>query len=232
MRLLSIAAALVLAGAVEAQTVTPEIPPRQVTVTGQGTVEARPDMATLSLGVVTEGATAGEALAANNTAMAAVMARLEEVGIAPRDMQTSLLNLQPRWTEPRDGQTRPEIDGYIASNALTVRVRELPALGDVISAAVADGANSFDGLSFGLEEPQPVEDEARREAVAEAERKARLFAEAAGVALGPVRSIVEATEFRGPLMMEQAAFARDASVPIAPGEISLQATVTMSWELE
>ena len=221
-----------LPGIAQVQTAAPDVPPRQITVTGQGIVDVRPDMATLSLGVTTEGEAAGEALAANNAAMAAVMARLEEAGIAPRDMQTSLLNLSPRWTEPRDGGTRPEIDGYIASNALTVRVRELPALGDVISAAVADGANTFDGLSFGLAEPEPVEDEARGEAVADAERKARLFAEAAGVTLGPILSITEVTEFRGPIMMEQAAFARDASVPIAPGEVSLRATVTMSWGIE
>lgn len=231
MRLLSIAAALVIAGAAAAQTPV-ERSARQITVTGEGSVEARPDLATLVLGVVTEAETAGEALAANNRGMAAVMARLEAAGIAPRDLQTSLLNLSPRWREPRDGLSRPVIDGFVASNALTVRVRDLPALGDVLGAAVADGANSFDGLSFGLAEPGPVEDAARREAVADAERKARILAEAAGATLGPVLSISEPAEFVGPMMMEQAAFARDASVPIAPGEVSLRARVTIAWEIE
>ena len=122
-----------------------------ITVTGEGVIEAVPDVATVMIGVTTQGATAAEALASNTTALNAVLARLTAAGIAPRDMQTSNLSLNPNWTG-YDSAT-PTISGYVASNMLTVRVRALDSLGSVLDAAVADGANTLNGLTFGLADP-------------------------------------------------------------------------------
>jgi uncharacterized protein len=199
-----------------------------ITVTGVGTVEATPDIATLTIGVTTQGATAAEALSANTAALEAVMARLTSAGIEARDMQTSNLSLNPNWTG-YDTST-PTISGYVAANMLTIRVRQLDGLGTVLDAAVADGANTLNGLVFGLADPEPVLNDARQEAVADARAKAQLLASAAGVTLGRVVSISEGYAPAEPVPM----FRQDASaaaVPVAGGELGLTANVTMFYEI-
>jgi uncharacterized protein YggE len=138
-----------------------------LTVTGTATVEAAPDLATLSLGVTTTGATAAAAMAANSDALAAVIARLKSAGVEGRDIQTSNLALNPNWVSNSSG-TASEIQGYVATNMLTVRIRALDQTGAVLDAAISDGANSLNGLSFGLQDPRPVEDQARKLAVTDA----------------------------------------------------------------
>ncbi|MFP4451709.1 MAG: SIMPL domain-containing protein, partial [Rhodosalinus sp.] len=120
---------------------------RTISVTGRGEVAAAPDMAVIGLGVVEEGETARAAMDAASDAAAAVLARLEEIGIAERDIQTSDLHLSPIWSNPGEGQQRA-ILGFEASNQLTVRVRDLSGLGAVLDAVVSDGANRFGGLRF------------------------------------------------------------------------------------
>ena len=150
MRLLSI----FLLSAMLATPALAEAPFRVVTVTGEGTVQASPDLATLSIGVTTQGDTAASALGSNSAALAKVMDRLRAAGIEDRDLQTSGLSLNPNWTSDESGNSR--ISGYVASNQLTVRVRALPMLGAVLDAAVADGANTLNGLTFGLADPKPA----------------------------------------------------------------------------
>jgi uncharacterized protein YggE len=205
--------------------------PPMITVTGTGTVEAAPDIATLSIGVTTMGETAATALSANSAQLEAVMARLTAAGIEARDMQTSNLSLNPNWTG-HDGSSAsgPTIAGFVASNMLTVRVRQLDGLGAVLDAAVADGANTLNGLSFGLADPAPVLDEARKEAVADARARAELLATAAGVKLGRVISISDGSMPTGPMPMFRADAAAMA-VPIASGELGLSASVTIFYEI-
>jgi hypothetical protein len=206
---------------------------RRITVTGTGHVDAAPDLATITLGVTSDATTAADAMAATNDAAALVLAQLEKSGIAPRDMQTSGLNLQPRWDNPRtdDGQP-PKVVGFVASNMITVRVRALDSLGDVLDAVVQDGANMFQGLGFGLQEPEPAMDEARKRAVADALRKAALFAAAADVPLGEVISIDEQGGYAQPKMLMEASMMRDGgSVPVAQGEVTVEASVTMVFAL-
>lgn len=136
-----------------------------VTVTGEATVEAVPDMATISLGVTTMGDTAAAAMAANTTALTAVMARLKAAGIDDRDLQTSNLSLNPNWTS--DGNNGSKISGYMASNQLSVRVRALDSLGGVLDAVISDGANTLNGISFDVSSPRPAQDAARKAAVEE-----------------------------------------------------------------
>ncbi len=202
----------------------------RITVTGEGRVEAAPDMATVSLGVVTEGTTAAEAMAANTIQLAAVLEQLKMGGIEDRDIQTSGLSLNPNWQQTEADPT-PRIVGYQASNMLTVRVRKLDQLGTVLDKTISDGANSFNGLTFGLSDPAPALDEARKRAVTDAMARAKLLTQAAGLTLGPVVSISEGGGFGGPQPMYRMDAAAASPVPVAAGEVSTVASVTMVFEL-
>ena len=204
--------------------------PGRLSVTGEGRVERVPDMATLSLGVTHEADSAVEAMAEVSDDMAAVLDRLRAAGLAERDLQTADLSVSPVWSGYDSGERR-RITGFRASNMLTVRMRGLDALGKTLDAALGDGANDFQGLSFGLQEPGPAEDAARRAAVADAIRKAALYAEAAGLSLGPVVSISEGGAQMPPQFRMEAAKAASGGVPVAPGEISVSASVTMVFAI-
>jgi len=205
--------------------------PARITVTGEGRVDAAPDMATITLGVTSQGTTAATAMAANSAQLAQVLANLKAAGIADRDLQTTGLALNPNWQSDDNG-SNPQIVGYVASNLLTVRVRALAGLGAALDAAVKDGANTVDGLSFGLADPEPVLDEARRRAVTDATRRALLLTEAAGVSLGAVVAINEGGGSFAPAPMFGKAVGMTAeAVPLASGEVSLSASVTMVWEI-
>ena len=201
-----------------------------LTVTGMATVETAPDLATLSLGVTTSGATAAAAMSANSDAVASVIARLKSAGVADRDIQTSNLSLNPNWVTNATG-TASEIQGYVATNLLTIRIRALATTGAVLDAAISDGANSLNGLAFGLQNPRPAEDEARRQAVADALARATLLAGAAGTKLGTILSITDgaaAPPVPGPMyrMAEDA-----AAVPVEAGSLGITASVTLVFQI-
>ena len=201
-----------------------------LTVTGMATVETAPDLATLSLGVTTSGATAAAAMSANSDAVASVIARLKSAGVADRDIQTSNLSLNPNWVTNATG-TASEIQGYVATNLLTIRIRALATTGAVLDAAISDGANSLNGLVFGLQNPRPAEDEARRQAVADALARATLLAGAAGTKLGPILSITDggaAPPVPGPMYR----MAEDtAAVPVEAGSLGITASVTLVFQI-
>lgn len=203
----------------------------QITVTGEASVTGAPDMAILSLGVTSEGSTAAEAMAANTAALANVVERLKTAGIDARDLQTSNLSLNPNWSN-YDSASGQKITGYTASNLLTVRIRSLPDLGGVIDAAIKDGANALNGLSFGLSEPRPALDEARKGAVADAKAKAQLYAEAAGVTLGPIVSITESGGMPVPGPMFRAEAMMSGAPPVEAGEIATTAAVTIVYQIQ
>lgn len=219
--LLSAALALPLSGQAWAQSL--------ITVTGEATIEATPDMATVSLGVTTDGATAAEAMAANTKALQAVIDRLKAAGIEDRDLQTSNLTLNPNWVGYESGST-PKIAGYVASNMLNVRVRALNSLGTVLDASIADGANTLNGITFDLSAPRPAQDEARKAAVEDAKARATLLVEAAGASLGKIVSITENAGYGSGMPMFRAE-ASAAPVPVASGQIGLTSSVTISFEI-
>jgi len=204
----------------------------RLTVTGEGRVDSVPDMATMTLGVQSEAPTAAAALKQTSNATDEVLTLLSGVGIAPRDMQTRDLSLSPIWDNRSSASgAQPRIVGYQASNNVVVRVRALNDLGEILDRAVKSGANTFHGLSFGLQEPGPAQDEARRLAVSDAMRKAALFAGVAGLVLGPVLELSESgAPSPRPIMLERAAAMSDA-VPIARGEVSIRSQVTMVFEI-
>ncbi len=222
----STALTLALATALSAET------PAQITVTGEGHMDASPDMATISLGVTTQGDSAAAALAANSTEIARVLENLRTAGIEARDLQTSGLTLNPNWAYDSNGNN-PKITSYGATNQLSVRVRALDNLGGILDAAVRDGANTLNALEFGVAEQDALMDQARKLAVADAMRRARLLTDAAGVGLGPVVSIAESGGYSAPAPMfsMKADAAGSAPVPVAGGEISIAANVTMVFSL-
>lgn len=203
--------------------------PRTLTVTGEGRVAAAPDMATVRVGVVTEGVAADAAISANNARMAAVMERLTALGIAESDIQTSNFSVNPRWRRGPNGEGQQ--DGFEARNMVTVRVRDTDALGGVLDAVARDGANAFQGVTWGFADPVPLEDAARIAAVADAQRKAALFAEAAGEVLGPLLSLSEAGGAGGHPPVEMR-MAMQESVPVAGGEVGVAMQVTLVYGLD
>lgn len=216
------AALLATAPAAYAQT-----SPAVITITGEGQVAAAPDMATLSFGVTTTAKTAKAAMDENAGQMANVLANLAAAGIEPRDLQTSGLSLQANWTSS-SLTSGSAIDGYTASNQLSVRVRDLAALGTLIDAAITDGVNTFNAVQFAVTEPAPLLDEARKRAVADARHRAEIFAAAAGITLGPIAAIAE-----GGATGSSPQFARAMldSTPIAAGEVTQSASVTITWTI-
>lgn len=212
-----------------------------ISIEGRGEVMAAPDTALITSGVTTQGATARDALDANSAAMTELLQTLKAAGIEARDIQTSGFSVNPNYvyTDARDenGYTLPpKINGYQVSNTVTVRVRELEALGAVLDQAVTVGANTVNGISFSVADPATLLDDARRKAFADARRKAELYAEIATAELGAVKRIEESQRFGGPqpYQMQTAMYdrAEAASVPVEAGELTFPVTVTVTWELE
>lgn len=201
---------------------------RTISVAGDGVVQVVPDMATLDLGVMTSGDTAAAAMAANNEALAAVVGRLVSAKVADRDMQTSNLTLYPNWVMTPDGSGQ-EVQGYVAQNQLRVNIRDLASVGAVLDAAIQDGANTLNGLTFGLADDQDERNEARKAAVADAKARAQVLADAAGVKLGEIVAISEGYGEVGPAPMFRAEAA--SATPIATGELGVTSNVTVTWAL-
>jgi uncharacterized protein YggE len=207
---------------------------RTLSLTGHGEVKAKPDLAIVTVGVVSQAATARAALTANNAAMEKVLAALKAVPIEDLDIQTSNFTVNPRYDYGENNAQPPRITDYDVSNSVTVSVRNLEKLGNVLDAMVSEGSNQINGVMFTIAEPQPLEDDARQRAVADAERKAKVYAQAAGVTLGPLMSIAEAGGYRPPVPIfakEMRTQAAD-SVPIAEGQQTITIEAQLTWELK
>ncbi|MFC6490914.1 SIMPL domain-containing protein, partial [Nitratireductor sp. GCM10026969] len=160
----------------------PDLRPK-IMVTGEGEARISPDMAIIALAVQREGETAREAMDENNAAMAAVIAALKEEGIEARDLQTSGLSIDPQYVYPNNnnGEEKPRITGYRVTNALTVRVRDLENVGEILDRSVSLGVNQGGNITFTNDDPSEALSQARTRAVEDAVAKARTLAEAAGV---------------------------------------------------
>ncbi|MBY5932079.1 SIMPL domain-containing protein [Tateyamaria omphalii] len=201
---------------------------RVLSVMGEGQVAIAPDMAVISLGVVHIDETAGDAMAKVSEDATALIAALTDRGVATRDIQTAQLSVGPVWSS-YDANERT-ITGFEARNSVRVRVRDLGGLGDILDEVLAVGANTFNGLSFELQDPSAAEAEARAAAVRDAMQKATELSAAADLTLGAVLSLSEGVEGPRPEMF--AAAARSADVPIAAGELLVTAQVSMQFALE
>jgi uncharacterized protein YggE len=200
---------------------------KTVTVTGEATLGIAPDTAVIRIGVTSQEKTAREAGESNAKQMTSVLAAIKASGIAERDIQTSRLSLQPQYDPNKGGTAR--LTGFQATNQVTIKIRDIENLPAVLDRAIAAGANEMSGIEFVVSEQSKLLDQAREDAVADARRKAELFARAAGVKLGNVISISE--EGPAPPQPRPMQAMRAGAVPVAPGEQTLRAIVTVSYEL-
>lgn len=197
-----------------------------------GETKVQPDMATINLGVTTEGPTAAAALAANSAQMTRVLAALRAAGLAAKDIQTSNLNLSPKYVYAQNQE--PRLTGYQASNDVRVSVHDLARLGPAVDATVAAGANQVNGISFGLNDRTAAESAARLQAVRALQAKADEYARATGHRVLRLVSLSEGVSVQGPRPLPMPAVqARMAatSVPVSAGEMDVRIDVTGLYEL-
>lgn len=195
------------------------------------TVEARPDIAAFTTGVQNMAPTASEAVRANNVQMASVVARLKKLGIAERDIQTTQISLNQQF-DYRDGQQI--FKGYQASNMVNAKLRDLKKLGAFLDALAVDGATNFNGPTFGIDDDSAFRDAARDKVWTSAMQRARNLARKAGYADVRVLRVEESDQGRGYSPMPMVARAMDASeksTPISPGELSVGASMSFTFEM-
>jgi uncharacterized protein len=236
MKSCALPAAILAAALVSPALAQAELPPA-ISVSGEGTVSVPPDLAQIDAGVASDAKTAKEAAEANNAAMGKVLAALKGAGIDEKDYQTSRLSLLPQTAPPTPGrQAPPAIIGYRATNHVTIKVRDLTKVASVIDTLVAAGANDIGNVGFTVREPSKLLDEARENAVADARRKAEIYAKAAGVTLGAPLDITEGGAptpmFRGKMFGTFAGAAANAPTPIAQGEETLAVSVSVTWAIK
>lgn len=205
----------------------------RIYVSGSATVKADPDIAQAQLGVQTFADSANKAVADNNTRSAGIQAALAAQGIGARDMLTSGFNVYAQMDYQKD--QAGVVVGYWASNMLSVKIRNLAKVGDILQVAIDAGANNVSGLYFALEDPDSLLQEARVQAVADARRRAEALVGAAGGKLGKVLSIRESSPWYGPVMA-RVDFAKDAAgapaVPVQAGELEVTGQVEVVFEIE
>ena len=217
--ILCVAAATVFAGPALAAD-------KLLTVTGDATVNVAPDTAVIRIGVTTAAKTAREASEGNARQATAVLAAIKDSGVADRDVQTSRLSLQPQYDQSKAGTAR--LLGFQVTNQLTVKFHDIDKLPGFLDRAIAAGANEMSGIEFIVSEQSKLLDQARDDAVADARRKAELYAKAAGVKVGQVVTITEEGSSPPPRPVQAM---RAAGVPVAAGEQTLRATVTVAYAI-
>jgi len=208
--------------------------PRTISISAVGYVNAVPDIAHISLGVTTEAGTAQVALKENNERLVAVLAAVKQMGVAAKDIMTEHFSVAPVYERvkkgSRDGQ---QIAGFRVRNAANVTVRNMKQIGDLIDQATQAGANQIGNIYFTVSKLELKLDFARQQAMRNAIRRAKLFAEEAGARLGPIQTITERMHGgqQRPRPMYRAS-ARMAATPIEAGEQKLGITVTGVWSLD
>lgn len=232
--ILLLGAALVVSGCAPAAlaATTEDAGQRSITVAGQGTVSAKPDLAIVQLGIETFAPTVAEATQDNNTKMAAIMAKLTDLNIPDKDVQTSNLSISTNYG-PEKGEPSP--DQYRVSNMVQVKVRDVDQVGAVLDGVIEAGANQVYGVNFTVEEPEALEDQARAKAVEDAARRAEALAELANLKVGQVLTISEVTT-SGPVLGGGLVYGRGAAAesgtPVSPGEVEVAYQVQVTYAIQ
>lgn len=222
--------AIVVATALLASSAFADTPPPSISVTGEATISAAPDLAQIDGGVTTDARTAREAAEANNKAMGVVLLALKSAGLPEKDYQTSRLSLQPQYAPNKNGPSL--VTGFRASNRVTVTIRDVTKVANVIDTLTTNGANDISGISFMVTTASKLLDEARPKAIEDAKRKAEIYAQAAGVTLGAPLSISEAGSAAPMAYRKMAAGIAASPAPIAQGEETLRIAVSVIYELK
>ena len=216
-------------------------PETTISISAEGKVVAEPDVAWLTGGVISEAKTAQEALRQNARDMDGVYRALAEAGLERKHIQTSNFSINPQYSYSKSGLSSSSgkrvLEGYTVSNTVIAKVTDLDGVGPLIDAMVSLGGNSFNGVSFGLQDASNVENEARRKAMRAAMERAKLYADVAGYKIKRIVTINEGGVYNQgprPEMMARASVAMDAAPPtqISGGELVYSASVTVVFELE
>jgi uncharacterized protein len=205
-----------------------------LTVSGMGEARVAPDVATVRLGVVAQAATARAAQEQVNRAAGAVLEAIRKQGVKAEDVQTSGLSLSPLYSQGRSGNETPKITGYQANNTVTVRIEDLAKVGPVIDAGLGAGANTLDGVEFGLRNDEAARSQALADAAAKARAKAETLAKALGLRLGAILEVAEGGISVSPppypkTRMAMAEMA--AETPVAAGQVGVEASVTIRYRI-
>jgi uncharacterized protein YggE len=220
------------ASAQQTPTVTQTIAGTRLDINASGEVTRVPDLAIISAGVVTRSASASGAIQQAAARMARVREALRQAGIADRDIQTSNISLNPEYTYANNQP--PKLNGYTASNQVSVRFRDIANAGAILDALVKEGANQINGPNLTIDKPEAALDEARAKAVATGRARAELYARSLGMRIVRVVSISESGGYSPPppmpVMMVERAQAADSKID--PGEQKLQVNLAMTFELQ
>jgi uncharacterized protein YggE len=229
--LFSIAALAILVLHASGRAQAQSVPTARVIVAGEGSVA--PDYAHVTGGVITRGKTVKEANEVNAKTMTAVTAALLDSGIPQKDIQTVQFSVQPVYVS-QGANTEQRLAGFSVSNQIRVTTRQLAKVGEILDRMVAAGATDIGNIAFLVSNPSKALDQAREAAVADARRRAELYARASGLTLGKVAWITEEPEYaRSTLMKTLAApAARATSVPISAGENELRVQITVGFDVE
>jgi uncharacterized protein YggE len=236
----ALAASAAMASAAQAQTsVTIAETAPVVTLNVTGSVDHAPDIATIGTGVETRAPTAKQAMADNAARAQALIAALAKAGIDRKDVQTSGVRLSAQYdysARNADGsQGQPRFIGYEAANQLSVIVRDVDRLGDVMDAMVAAGATSLSGPSFGIDDPAPLLTEARGKALKDAQARADFYARQTGYRAARLIAITDNGGDAGgprPMPMMMAKADRAGSTPIEPGQVAASVSLTVQFALD
>ncbi len=212
--------------------------PKQLRVQAEGRVEATPDQLRLRLGVITEAAEAGQAVNENNQRMTTVMAMLDDLGLERKELATGQFQIQPQWSQPprpTPANWQREIVGYRVTNDMWVHTTRIDLAGKLLGLAYQSGVNQVGNLQFTLADQDKYQQQAMALATQKALRQAQVLATAAGAQLGAIISLTLDTPggFSGPssLMTDARMMAAADAVPVTPGNVDIQATVTIIFEL-
>jgi uncharacterized protein YggE len=207
---------------------------RTITVAASGEARGAPDQANLSAGVTTTAATANEAVGMNAHKMTAVFDALKRLGIADKDIQTSNFSVQPQMSPYNQNGGAQHIVGYQVSNEVDVSLDDTKKLGAALDALVGAGANQINSVGFSIQNADELEAKAQEAAIARARARAETYARAAGVSLGSVVSISEASaEAPRPVFRALAGMvAAPSPTPTAAGELSVSANVTVVFAIQ
>jgi len=209
----------------------PEVP--LITVNGSGDARVAPDVATVRLGITRQTNSAQTAQSKVNEVAQSILTAVTRTGIDRKQIQTSQLTLHPVYAPQKpESSDPPAIVAYRATNVITIRVEDLTKAGEVIDAGLKAGANELQGINFGLKDDTEAREKALRQAAREAQSKARVIAESLGLRLGTVHEVQETgvsiqQPFFAGAMMARAA--EGAGTPVSPGEITVNASVTVRY---
>lgn len=208
---------------------------RTITVSAEGIVNAKPDIAVINLSVVTEGKTVKAVTQDGNAKMTAVINAVKALGVEAKDIASTQYNLYPQYYYPEDRQR--QLSGYSLNQNIQIKVRDLAIVEDVLDQGVLAGANQVGQLSFDIDDPSGIKKEAREKAFDIAKEKAQEMAKAAGVKLGRVVTFSEGSSYQPPVyanytmdMMEKSAVG--ASATIEAGSTDININVSVTYEIE